>query len=269
MNPAAIRQLQLNLKVSPTGVLDAKTIDAMNKAVATAASKNPDVARYAGTNDINSIMSAYQTGNWSGVVDLTGRPFTASQQKAAVSEAEKALAPAYKAQESLDRSIVTDELDAERSAFDQFRKDEALDFRDNKNALDNNAASEGILFSGARAQRLNDLRNTYEDREALRRSQGADSIRSTARSYQYEYGDEAANRLSSLYQMPGTSTYNPNVAGGKVTTSKTLTSAYNPEQFKFQGVKPVAQKAAVQTRAASLLGNRANKLSAQGYKTRF
>lgn len=269
MDPLAIAQLQIQLGVPATAVLDDATLKAMASSVAKAVSKNKNVQKYAGSNSPEDILQAYSSGNWSGIVDLSGKPFTDAQQKAAVSEAEKALAPAYKAQEAYDRSTVEDSLAAEQQGFGQFQKDEAQTFGDTKDTLDKSAADNGVLFSGSRFQKLNDLRTTYQDRERLAREQSAARTRSTARSYQYNYGNDAAGKLSSMYQLPSQSTFNPNVAGGQVKKNSSLSSVYNPGEFDFQGIKPVAQKAAVQTRAAGLLSNRANKLSLSGYGVKY
>lgn len=239
------------------------------QAVAAAVAANPDISKYAGGNSVDSIINAYSTGDWSNVTSLSGIPFSRAQQREAVAEAEKALNPAYKAQEAYDTANVTDTLRNEQRDFGSFTDSEAKNFGIDKDNLDQNAAEQGVLFSGSRVQKLNDLRSTYEDREALRRNMAEDAIRSNARQYQYKYGNENAGRLSDYYRLPGESQFNPNVAGGKVTPSTGLTSLYNTNDFKFQGTAPVAQKAAVQTRAASLLANRANKLNSLGYKTQF
>ncbi len=269
MNPDAIRQLQISLGLPATGVFDTATSTAMSGAVAKAVAKNKDVVRYAGTNDPASILTAYQSGDWSGVTDLTGKPFSDSQQKAAVAQAEKALAPAYRAQEAYDRAGVEDTLRSEAGDFNTFQRDEATQFGKDKDSLDQTAANNGVLFSGARLQKQNDLRTTYADREADRRAAGAERIATTARTNQYQYGDDSARSLRDMYQLPGSSTFNPSVAHGGVTTNPTLSSVYNPGQYNFQGTKPVAQKAAVQTRAAGLLANKANKLSLSGVGAKF
>lgn len=269
MDPLAIAQLQIQLGIPATAVMDSATIKAMEKAVSAAVSKNKDVQKYAGSNDVNSILNAYTTGDWSGVVSLTGKPFTDEQQKVAVAEAEKVLGPAYEAGKSFDTSIVADKLAAEQEGFAQFQKDEKKDFGVNKDTLDQSAADNGVLFSGSRFQKLNDLRTTYQDRERIARQQSASRTRSTARDYQYDYGNGAANKLSSMYRLPGESGFNANVAGGKVTSNPTLSSTYSPNEFNFQGTKPVAQQAAVQTRAAGQLANRANKLSLSGFGVKY
>lgn len=239
------------------------------KAVASALAANPDVSKYAGVNTADTILNAYTTGDWSGIVGLSGMPFTKAQQQAAVAEAEKALAPAYQAQQSFDRSVATETLGQEQEGLDQFREGEALAFRDDKNLQDQNAADQGVLFSGSRFQKLNDLRTNYQDRDAQARGIAENNIRSTARDYQYKYGDAGARSIRDMYKLPGQTNFNANVANGKVTKSNSLASAYNPTEFKFQGTAPVAQQAAVQTRAASLLANRANKLTSTGYKNSF
>lgn len=239
------------------------------QSIAAALAANPDVSKYAGTNTAETILNAYTTGDWSNVVSLSGVPFTREQQQEAVAQAEKALAPAYKAQEAYDTAGVADSLGEERASYDQFRDSEAEAFGDAKDVQDLNAADQGILFSGARVQKLNDLRNTYEDRDAIQRGRAESNIRTTARDYQYKYGDKNARQLRDLYTLPGGSSFNANVAGGKVTPNSELSSIYNTNDFKFQGTAPVSQKAAVQTRAASLLTNRANKLSPVGYKSQF
>jgi len=244
-------------------------IQEFQKQIAEALAKNPDVIRYGGTNSPDAILNAYMTNDWSGVTTITGTPFSRKQQEEAVTAAERALNPAYRAQEAYDTSVVTDTLDAERAGVEQFRESEEQNFGIEKDNQDQAAADQGVLFSGSRFQKLNDLRNTYQDREEQNLAGAEGRVRTTARNFQYKYGDPAARNLKSFYQMPGQSNFNANVAGGKVTPSSGISSVYNPKEFKFQGTAPVSQKAAVQTRAASLLGNRANKLTASGYKTQF
>lgn len=266
MNPASIKQLQLSLKVSPTGVLDDATIAAMNGAVGTALSKNEDVMKMAGNNTADAILSAYTTGDWSGVVDLTGKPFTKAQQKGAVTDAEKALAPGFDAQTTYERDQAEQSLGSEQQGYGQFLKDEEKQFGKDKNTLDDNAVNEGVLFAGSRFQKLNDLRNTYDDRAAIERTNTGNRMETTARNYHYTYGDENTKKLSDMFKLPTGQSYNTSVAGGKVSPQGGLSSMYNMGDFKYQGTTPVSQKAAVQTRAAGLLTNRANKLTSTGYK---
>ncbi len=269
MTPDAIRNLQVSLGLPPSGVFDAATSTAMSAAVAKAVKNNPNVQKYGGNNDPTSILTAYQTGDWSGVTDLTGKPFTDAQQKAAVAQAEAALAPAYKAQETYDTAGVKTALAADQQDFNNFQEDQGRQFTKDKDTLDQGAADNGILFSGARVQKNNDLRTNYALAEARKRADETAAITRTARDNQYAYGDESARSLNDMYRLPGANTYNPNVAHGAVTPSSTLASAYDPGAYNFQGTKPVAQQAAVQTRAAALLANKANKLSLSGVGAKF
>lgn len=236
--------------------------------IAAALAANTNVQRYSGNNSATAILNAYQTGDWSGVTDLTGKPFTDEMQAAAVAQAQSALAPAYKAQESQDTATVEDTLRNNQENLGDFQNDQGLQFGKDKDALDQSAADNGVLFSGARVQKQNDLRTKYQtaDQRAVR--DAGESAAATTRGYQYDYGNDAARSLSSYYNLPGTSQFNPGVAHGAVSRGG-LAAAYDPNAYNFQGTKPVAQQAAVQTRAAGLLANRANKLSLSGYGTKF
>lgn len=259
-----IREQALAIQKQLAGMSGAPTMESVMEALA----RNPEIKKYS-TSAVDDIVGAYLTGDWSGVTDLTGVPFTPEQQQAAVAEAERVLAPAYKAAETYDRAVVEDTLRGNQQGFADFQKDEKKAFGEEKDALDQDAADRGVLFAGSRVQKLKDLRNTYEDREALMRRNVADSTRATARANQYDYGNEAAEGLSDLYTLPTESRFNPNVAGGKVTSGRTISSVYSPGQYSFQGTQPVAQKARVQTRAATQLANRANKLTLGGYMNKF
>jgi hypothetical protein len=268
MTPDAIRNLQASLGLPASGVLDASTISAMNRAVAASISANPDIANYVTGSDPTAIADAYMTGDWSKVTDLTGKPFTPEQQQAAVSEAERVLGPAYREAETMDRVDTEDALREGQQGFQDFQSGERKAFITDKDALDRDAAERGILFSGARTQKLNDLRTSYAEREAITRRGVANAANTNARNYQYQYGDEAAKKLSGLYSLPGSSTFNPSKPGGGVTQGG-VASVYQPTKYNFQGRKPIAQKVQVQTRAAGQLANTANKLTTSGYGNKF
>lgn len=238
------------------------------EAVAAALAANQNVQRYGGNNTATDILNAYQTGDWSGVTDLTGKPFTDEQQAAAVAQAKTALDPAFQAQQAQDTATVEDSLQNNQEKLSDFQDDQALQFGQDKDTLDKSAADNGVLFSGARIQKQNQLRDKYQtaDQRAVRDT--GETAAATTRGYQYDYGNDAARSLSSYYTTPTAGSYNPNVAHGAVTRGG-LAAAYDPNAYNFQGTKPVAQQAAVQTRAAALLANRANKLSLSGYGTKF
>ncbi len=265
--PRTIAALKANPRVTSGGSQTPATpAPDMAAAVAAAIAANPDVKQFGGNNSPDDILNAYTTGDWSGVVSLSGKPFTDEQQKAAVAQAEAALAPAYKAQESNDRATTEDALRGTQEDFGDFQNSESKNFGTDKRNLDQNSADQGILFSGSRVQKLNDLRNTYADREAIKRRTASENLTSTARGYQYAYGNDAARSLSDRYNLGGTTSFN-SLTGGA--SRGGLSAAYNPSSSDFQGTAPVAQKTAVQTRAATLLANKANKLSLSGIGSKF
>lgn len=232
-------------------------------------SRDPVVSGLLKTNSPDAIFDAYTNNDWSGVINITGQPFSKQQQEAAVARAGRDLAPAYRAMESFDRDVVEQSLAGEQTGFDQFRRDEARAFSEAKRGEDQNAADQGILFAGSRFQRNNNLRDIYRDREAQQRGVVGSRMTSTARDYQYKYGDTAAKSLKDLYGLRSSSTFNANQASGPVTAGRGIMPAYNPTKFKFQGTAPVTQSAAVQQRAAGLLTNRANKLTTMGYNNKL
>lgn len=263
----AVKNLQASLGVPVTGVFDDATSKAMDSAVSKSIASNPDIKAATGTTDPAAILQAYASGDWSGIVGLSGKPFTDEQQQAAVSEAEKVLGPAYQEGAALDKSQAADTVAGAEKGFLQSQTNDRRQFGKDKETLDENAADQGVLFAGSRLQKQNDLRTTYQDRETAARDSAVNSARTALRGYQYNYGDDAAKSLSDAYKLPGTSTFS--TATGGVTPGKTLTSLYDPGEFNFQGTKPVAQQAAVQTRAATQLANKANKLTLSGVGAKF
>ncbi len=266
--PRTIAALKVNPTAKPGGntpAADTKVQD-MQAAVAKAIAENPDVKAYGGNNTPEAILNAYNTGDWSGVTSLSGKPFTDEQQKAAVASATAALAPAYDAQVANDRAAAEEGLKNTQEGFSDFQNSEKKNFSTDKTALDQNAADQGILFSGARTQKLNDLRNSYADREAIQRRMAGENITSAARGYQYQYGNDAARSLADRYNLSGPSTFN-GITGGA--TRGGLSAVYSPSSNNFQGTAPVAQNTAVQTRAANTLANTANKLSLSGVGAKF
>lgn len=259
MNPEAIKQLQKNLGIPVTGILDESTISSMNKAVEKSVSSNKTITSLTKA-DPNAISNAYMTGNWSGITGPTGKPFTKKDQQDAFAQAEKALAPGFKAQETYDTANVEDVLKNQVDEYGRFLKAEGEDFRDQKMSLDKDAADRGVLFSGSRVQKNNELRKTFQDRQAEAAGVAGRNIANTSRDFQYRYGDEGASNLSKYFNINSGNSYNPNVATNGVRSSMNLSSVYNPSKYDFQGTTVNSNKANTQVRAAGLLANRANKL---------
>lgn len=220
-------------------------------------------------NSPDALEYAALSGDFSGLMDPQGKPFSDEFQKEAMKNAEKALKPGFEAEKRFDTADIESKLKGETDAYGDFLNAEKIGFEQDKAALDQDAAEKGVLFSGGRKEREKSLQSIYEmNQEAKRRAVG-ENIGSIARDYQYTYGDEAskAPSLSRYYQLGG-NTFNSNVARGGVTPGS-IASVYGNNNFDFQGTKVNANKSAASIRAANLLANRGNKLLGTGYKNQF
>ena len=264
----ALNQSGAGLKVD--GILGPQTQAAMNAAVSKSVASNPVTAPLVAQNGGNpaAIINAYQTGDWSGVTNVTGQPFTADEQQAALTEAQNALAPAYREQSSNDLATTENSLGIEQDSYQNFLNSQGKQFTTDKNTQDEDAATNGVLFSGSRVQKLNDLKSSYDTAQQQQAATVGRQIAGTAQNYQYKYGNDAANTLSSYYNLGGNA-YNPGVATGGVTKGSSLSSYYNPSAYNYQGTAVNANNANAQTRAAALLANKANKLLPSGYNTQL
>ncbi len=195
-----------------------------------------------------------------------GQPFSAADQIAAVDTATAAISPYYQAEQTKDTLDTDAALGAKQDAYGKYLGDQATQFQNDKTTQDQNAANNGVLFSGARYQKLKQLGNTYATNNAYQKNAYGNEIADTARNFGYKYGDTAANGLSGYYNLGG-NTYNPNVATGGV-GSAGLSNIYNANKG-FQGTEVNAAKTAAQQRAAALLANKGNKLVGTGYTNQF
>ncbi len=217
-------------------------------------------------NTAESISYATSTGDYSGLVNAQGQPFSAGDQKSAVDQAAADLSPYYQAEQKKETADTEATLAAKQAAHQKYLAEQATSFQSDKRNQDQSAANQGVLFSGGRAQRLKQLGDTYSANDAYKRTAVGADIGQTARDFGYKYGDTASSGLSGYYNLGG-NTYNPNVATGGVGSSG-LSSIYNANQG-FQGTQVNAASAAAQKRAAGLLANKGNKLTASGYTNQF
>lgn len=252
-----------NLKVD--GILGPLTTAAMNKAITTAVAQNPVLAPLTAKNDPATIVNAYHNGDWSSVVDTTGQPFSAEDQNAAVEKANLALAPGFNEDQSYAESSLLNSLGDKQNTYNDFLKTEASNFEADKQSLDQDAANKGVLFSGGRIQKEKNLKNVYEQNQTAKANSVGSDITKLGNDYASKYGSTAVAKptLSQYYNL-STNTYNPNVARRGVGTGS-LSSVYNPASNNYQGSEVTKNKSAVQVRAASLLGNKANKIVPYGY----
>ena len=218
-------------------------------------------------NTPEALANAQSTGDFSGLYNEYGQPFSSTDQAQAVSDATAALAPGYEATKQYETQNTEDVLKQKNADYQSWLDSQKTNFQTDKTNLDQNAADQGVLFSGGRIQKQQALGDTYAKNNAAKLGSVGTDIIGTARDYQYKYGNDAGNNLSQYYNL-GSNVYNPNVATGGA-TSGGLSSIYNPSTSNFQGTANVANKTAIQTRAAGLLANKGNKLLSTGYKNQF
>ncbi len=217
-------------------------------------------------NSADQLAYAASTGDYSKLLNSEGKPFSAADQAAAVTQATADISPYYQAEQNKETQDTEAELASKKAAYEKYLSDQATNFQTEKTNQDQTAANQGVLFSGARVQKLNNLKDVYDKNQAAQKSAYATDVGSTARNFGYKYGDSAANGLSSYFNAGG-NTYNPNVATGGVGSSG-LSSVYNANQG-FQGTEVNASKAEAQKRAAGLLYNKGNKLTGTGYTNQY
>lgn len=273
MNPQQILDLQRQFNAQGAGLKEdgkwgPKTQAAFNKySLNPAIANNPKTAPYMQTNTPDAIHTAYLNNDWSGVTDQYGTPFSPEDQRAAYEKGNAGLEPYYKALKQYETGNVQSDLEKQRLDYQNYLATSAADFQKEKTGLDQQAADQGVLFSGGRVQKQNDLKTAYDTEGAYKKNLMGLAVGDTARKYQYAYGNDAANNLSSYYNLGG-NTYNPGVARGGV-GSGGLSSIYNPGQYNFGGTRNAEQSAEAQGRAAGLLWNRGNKLLSTGYKNKY
>lgn len=219
-------------------------------------------------NSPEALAAAAESGDFSGLYDSTGKPFSIADQKAAFTKANEALAPGFEATKKYDTMSTEEKLAKTKSDYDRSIAADKENFIADKTALDQDAANKGVLFSGGRYEREKKLQNAYQTNQDLNRATAASAIGSTGREYEYKYGNEAGNNptLSKYYQLGG-NTYNANTARGGVGQTP-LSQIYNTGNG-FQGTAVNANKTAAQVRAAGLLANKGNKLLSSSYKNQF
>ena len=220
-------------------------------------------------NSPQAVKDAVASGNFSKLTDSSGKPFSNAAFSSAVDAAGNALAPGFDATKQKDTADLTSSLGANNAAYNTNEVKDVASFQNDKNTLDKTAADNGVLFSGGRYQKENQLANTYQNNAGANAADLATKNGSLANAYQYKYGGiaAAAPSLSSYYNM-STPTYNANVATNGVTQNP-LSSAYNPNNYNYQGTAVVAKNAAATTAASGVLANAGNKLLSTGYQNQF
>ena len=251
-------------KIDSNSILPDDQKAAIQKSIDEKAAKDPKIGGLYIHNSAADIQTAYETGDWTKVTDAAGNPFSTADYESARAASEEELKPFYDAQQKKDTADTEAALQQKQSDFQNYLDTQARQFQTDKTTLDQNAADNGVLFSGGRAQKEQQLQDTYNRNLSYNQSKSGADIASTARDYGYKYGDTNANALSSYYNL-GTQSYNPNVATGGVSNGG-LSSVYNANGQGYQGTEINAAKNAYSTKALLKLTNKANKSVQMGYQ---
>ena len=219
-------------------------------------------------NSIDALNYASMTGDISQIVDAyTGKPFSIEDQQKALAQGTKDLEGYYASLKDYETKTAEDALKQKQLDYQQNLADQQVKFEADKATLDQNAANQGVLFSGGRIQKEKALQSGYERNQAYNQASTGNSISNIARDYQYKYGNENAGNLSQYYNLGG-NTYNANVARGGVGSSG-LSSVYNTGASNYQGTTINTAKAEANKRAAGYLWNKGNKLVAGGISNKY
>ena len=251
--------------IAPAAAESQESVDAKyNEAVA----NNPVISELTkGGSTLEEIINALSAGDLTGIVDWNGQPFSAEDQQAFLTQANEENKAYYEALQAKDTADAESAMAQKQADYQDYLINSGQQFEADKSKSDQQAANQGVLFSGSRVQREQKLERAYtQDQESYKNRIGS-SIGTTARNFQYDYGDEAAEGLSKYYNLGG-NTYNAKTAQGGV-TQNALSSAYNPSQFDFQGTRNTERSANSNTRAAGYLWNKGNKLLATGSNNQF
>ena len=250
------------------GAGDANSQPYSDEEYSRALNENPVIKEYvAKGNSPESLSYAAETGDFSGLVNQFGQPFSLEDQQEALRQAEEDNKLYYEALKQKETTEAENALAQKQADYQQYLLKSGQEFEADKSASDQSAANRGVLFSGARVQKEKNLQRSYEQDQAYKQASLGRDISATAQDYQYKYGNQAAKGLSQYYKL-GQNTFNPNVARGGV-GSGGLSKVYNPNQYDYQGTTNVAQKTAANQRAAGLLWNKGNKLLATGYQNQY
>lgn len=218
-------------------------------------------------NSAEQLAYASSTGDYSGLVDTYGQPFSLEDQQKALTQATADNQDYYDAQKQKDTQDAESSLKQKQLDYQNYLATSKTKFESDKSTLDQNAANQGVLFSGGRAQKEQSLKKSYEQDQAYKQASVGGSIGDVARDYQYKYGNNNADNLSNYYNLGGNQ-YNTGVANGGVTSSG-LSSIYSTGSSNFQGTNINTAKAEAQKRAAGYLWNKGNKLVTGGYNNQY
>jgi len=220
-----------------------------------------------GGSSIEEIVWAVENNDFSGIVDWQGQPFSAQAQQEAMTQGMEDNKLYYEALQNKETADAEAQMAQQQSDYQDYLINAGQMFEADKSKSDQQAANQGVLFSGSRVQKEKNMERAYAQDQATMQRNTSYNIGNTARDFQYKYGADAAGGLNQYYNLGG-NTFNPNVARGGVSSSG-LSSIYNPSNYNYQGTRNTERSANANTRAAGYLWNKGNKLLSTGYSNQY
>ena len=241
-----------------------ESVDSAYTGVDSPAANNPAINSLVNNGStLEEVIAAFQSGDLSGITDSQGMPFSVEDQQKALADGEADNKLYYEALQSKETADAESAMAKQKADYQNYLITSGQQFEADKSQSDQTSANQGVLFSGGRVQKEKNLTRAYNQDQASALDTTSRNIGNTARDFQYKYGNDASNGLSSYYNLGG-NTYNANVARGGV-GSGDLSSVYNPSQYNYQGTRNTERSANSNQRAAGYLWNKGNKLLASSY----
>lgn len=178
------------------------------------------------------------------------------------------LDPYFKENQKYAQGGIQDQLGLNNRNYNRYTQNATTQFGNDKQALDTNAAKEGVLFSTSRRQDQTGLQNKYASDLAAKRDALTTQNAGLLRDYQYKYGNDAVQPLNSYTKIAGAPSFNANVANGGVKFGS-LSRYYNPNSSanNFYGTNNTLQQTYAGSNTSDYLRNLQNKSNLAGYKT--
>ena len=263
-----IPELQAAAQAGGQEIAYEETQAAMEQTYNDAQASNPELQNATeGGSSLEEIIKALETGDFSGVLDFNGQPFSAAEQEKARVDAEKANSLYYNQLQEKETADAEASLAQQQADYQDYLINSGQAFEADKAKSDQQSANQGVLFSGSRVQKEKNLQRAYEQDEAYTRNKVSRNIGTTAQDYQYKYGNDKASGLNQYYQLGG-NTYNPNTARNGVGSSG-ISSVYNTGNYTYDGTRNTERSGNTATRAAGYLWNKGNKLLRTGYNNQY
>lgn len=277
-NPAVLAlQQSLNARgaqLKLDGKLGPKTQAAMRTYLGTSATDtdaqlkaaiqgDPSLAGY----NADDLVTAFNTNNWSGLTTPAGKPFDPSVANAELDRQMSILDPYFKQDLAKGTEDVTRALGQDQADFQNYLDTSATSFASDKAAQDKEAADNGVLFSSGRVAKLNNLGTAYAQDALYKQKKVGNDIGALASDFQYKYGNDPTQNLSSYFKLGGQN-YNPFVARGG-TTPTNVSTVYRPSLNNYFGTNNTLQRTQAIQRASGVLANKANKLLPNSYAYQY